>query len=247
MEPGGMGMRWIRLPETRGVKALQEGWPGAGRSGPTLSLPCKTPLPSSSSSTSGAASQRAVPFLCYSWLLQPTASSGLQHLPAEDGGCPALLHFTSKPTLFFFCFCTPALPRREQDRLCRAGSGSTLGAAAPQDGWDVTLVSGATPAPGERSWKMVSLSIRTLSGSKAVRGGRRGSRSPAGAAQKRGRDGRAASPSAGRLVLPFLGQQSAPSPALAVVLQSHCTAYPFLKSTPHKYFVKHLLANVLFF
>lgn len=56
----------------------------------------------------------------------------------------------------------------------------------------------------------------------------------------------AASPSTGLLVLAFLGQQSFPSPALAVVVQSHCKAYPFLKSTPHKYFVKHLLANMLF-
>lgn len=55
----------------------------------------------------------------------------------------------------------------------------------------------------------------------------------------------AASPSTGSLILAFLGQQSCLSLALAVVLQPHCTAYPFLKSTPHKYFVKHLLANVL--
>lgn len=176
---------------------------------------------------------------------QPTVLACSISLPKTEG---VQRSSTLRPSLlFFFYFCTPALPCREQDRLCRAGSRSTLGAAVPQDGWDVTLVSGATPAPGERSWKMVSLSIRMLSGSKAVRWGRRGSRSPPGAAQKRGRNVCAASPSAGRLVLPFLGQQSSPSPALAVVLQSHCTAYPFLKSTPHKYFVKHLLANVLFF
>lgn len=75
--------------------------------------------------------------------------------------------------------------------------------------------------------------------------GRCRSRSPLGAAQKRGHDVHAASPSTGSLVLAFLGQQSCLSLALAVVLQPHCTAYPFLKSTPHKYFVKHLLANVL--
>lgn len=79
-----------------------------------------------------------------------------------------------------------------------------------------------------------------------MRQGQCRSRSPPEAAQKRGHDVHAASPSTGSLVLAFLGQQSFPSLALAVVLQSHCTAYPFLKSTPHKYFVKHLLANVLF-
>lgn len=59
-------------------------------------------------------------------------------------------------------------------------------------------------------------------------------------------DVHAASPSTGSLLLAFLGQQKFPSLALAGVLQPHCTAYPFLTSTPHKYFVKHLLAKVLF-
>jgi len=93
---------------------------------------------------------------------------------------------------------------------------------------------------------MVSLSIQILSGSKPVERGQSRSHSLPGAAQKRGHDVHTASPSTGSLVLAFLGQQSFPSLAQAVVLQSHCTAYPFLKSTPHKYFVKHLLANVLF-
>lgn len=152
-----------------------------------------------------------------------------------------LPHFVSKPTPFFARRPSPAGSRQ----LCRAGSRFTLDAVAPQDRWDMNLVSGPTPAPGERSWKTVSLSIRILSRSKPVQQGRCRSRSPLGAAQKRGHDVHAASPSTGSLILAFLGQQSCLSLALAVVLQPHCTAYPFLKSTPHKYFVKHLLANVL--
>lgn len=41
-------------------------------------------LPSSSSAASRAASKQAVPFLCYSWLIQPTVSSGREHFAAED-------------------------------------------------------------------------------------------------------------------------------------------------------------------
>lgn len=149
-----------------------------------------------------------------------------------------LLHFASKPTPFFAHQPSPA----GSGQLCRAGSGFTLDTVPPQDGWDMSLVSGATPAPGERSWKTISLSIQIPSSSKPAQRGQRRSRSPPGAAQKQGHDVHAASSSTGSLVLAFLGQQSFPSLALAVVLQS----YPFLKSTPHKYFVKHLLANVLF-
>lgn len=155
-----------------------------------------------------------------------------------------LLYFASKPAPFLLT--APPTPAGSRG-LCRAGSGFTLDAAVPQDGWDTSPVSGATPARGERSWRMISLAIPVLSRSKPAPGGQRSPRSPPGAAQTPGHPVPAASPSTGSLIPAILGQQSFPSLALAGVLQSHCAAYPFLKSAPHKYFVKHLLANVLFF
>lgn len=82
---------------------------------------------SPSSPTSRAASKHNVPFLCYSCLIQPTASCGLQHLAAEGGWCPVLLHFASKSAPFSSCQLPPL-------QLCRASSRFTLDEVAPQDG-----------------------------------------------------------------------------------------------------------------
>lgn len=141
------------------------------------SLACPTLLPSSSSSVSKAAPNTL--YLCFAILasssLRPVQACSILLLKMEGVQCshtlcPSLL-------LFFACWPSPA-----GSRICRASSRFTLDSVDPQDGWNMNLVSGATPAPGERSWKMVSFSVQILSGTKPVQWGQCRSRSPPGAA-----------------------------------------------------------------